>query len=105
TGGAYGTGRRMPIKDTRALLTAALSGQLAHAVFRRDANFGFEVPVAVDGVSTKLLDPRSTWVDGRAYDLQARKLVDMFVANFAKFENHVEGSVRDAAPGIRVAAE
>src|SRR5687768_3683009 len=105
TGGAYGTGRRMPIKDTRALLTAALSGQLANAVFRRDANFGFEVPVAVDGVSTKLLDPRSTWIDGKTYDAQARKLVDMFVANFTKFERHVEGSVRDAAPGIRLAAE
>jgi phosphoenolpyruvate carboxykinase (ATP) len=105
TGGAYGVGRRMPIKDTRALLTAALSGQLNNAVFRRDAHFGFEVPVAVEGVSTKLLDPRSTWVEGRAYDAQARKLVDMFVANFAKFEGHVEGSVRDAAPGIRIAAE
>jgi phosphoenolpyruvate carboxykinase (ATP) len=105
TGGAYGVGRRMPIKDTRALLTAALSGQLSNAVFRRDAHFGFEVPVAVEGVSTKLLDPRSTWVEGKAYDAQARKLVDMFVANFAKFESHVEGSVLDAAPGIRIAAE
>jgi phosphoenolpyruvate carboxykinase (ATP) len=105
TGGAYGTGARMPIKATRALLTAALSGQLNHAIFRRDHNFGFEVPVAVDGVSTKILDPRSTWVDGAAYDTQARKLVDMFVTNFAKFEDHVDGSVRDAAPGARIAAE
>jgi phosphoenolpyruvate carboxykinase (ATP) len=95
----------MPIKETRALLTAALSGRLDNAVFRRDANFGFEVPVAVEGVSTKLLDPRSTWIDGQAYDKQARKLIDMFVANFGKFENHVTGSVRDAAPGLRLAAE
>ena len=105
TGGAYGAGRRMPIKDTRALLTAALSGQLSNAVFRRDAHFGFEVPVAVEGVSTKLLDPRSTWIEGKAYDAQARRLVDMFVANFAKFERHVEGSILDAAPGMRIAAE
>jgi phosphoenolpyruvate carboxykinase (ATP) len=105
TGGAYGQGSRMPIKATRALLTAALSGKLNDAIFRRDANFGFEVPVAVDGVPTKILDPRSTWIDGAAYDAQAQKLVDMFVANFAKFENHVDGSVRDAAPGIRLAAE
>jgi phosphoenolpyruvate carboxykinase (ATP) len=105
TGGAYGTGSRMPIKATRALLTAALSGKLNEAIFRRDANFGFEVPVAVDGVSTKILDPRSTWIDGKAYDAQARKLVDMFVANFAKFEEYVEGSVKDAAPGLRIAAE
>src|SRR3954471_24340265 len=51
TGGAFGTGSRMPIKATRALLTAALSGKLNDAIFRRDANFGFEVPVAVEGVS------------------------------------------------------
>jgi phosphoenolpyruvate carboxykinase (ATP) len=105
TGGAYGTGSRMPIKATRALLTAALSGKLNEAIFRRDANFGFEVPVAVEGVSTKILDPRSTWIDGAAYDAQAKKLVDMFVTNFTKFEDHVEGSVRDAAPGARIAAE
>jgi phosphoenolpyruvate carboxykinase (ATP) len=105
TGGAYGTGSRMPIKATRALLTAALSGKLNDAIFRRDSNFGFEVPVAVEGVSTKILDPRSTWIDGKAYDAQARKLVDMFVGNFTKFESHVEGSVRDAAPGLRLAAE
>jgi phosphoenolpyruvate carboxykinase (ATP) len=105
TGGAYGQGSRMPIKATRALLTAALSGKLNDAIFRRDANFGFEVPVAVDGVPTKILDPRSTWIDGAAYDAQAQKLVDMFVANFAKFESHVDGAVRDAAPGIRLAAE
>ena len=95
----------MPIRETRALLTAALAGKLDNAVFRRDANFGFEVPVAVEGVTTKILDPRSTWIDGAAYDAQARKLVDMFVANFTKFERHVAGSVRDAAPAIRMAAE
>jgi phosphoenolpyruvate carboxykinase (ATP) len=105
TGGAYGIGSRMPIKATRALLTAALSGKLNEAVFRTDANFGFEVPVAVEGVDTKILDPRSTWVDGAGYDAQAKKLVDMFVANFAKFEDHVDHSVRDAAPGMKAAAE
>jgi len=105
TGGAYGTGSRMPIKATRALLAAALSGKLNNAVFRRDANFGFEVPVAVDGVDTKILHPRSTWIDGSAYDAQARKLVDMFVTNFTKFEAQVDGSIRDAAPGAKAAAE
>ncbi|KQV35866.1 MULTISPECIES: phosphoenolpyruvate carboxykinase [unclassified Rhizobium] len=105
TGGAYGTGHRMPIKATRALLGAALDGSLANAEFRTDANFGFAVPVAVEGVDTAILDPRSTWADGAAYDAQARKLVDMFITNFAKFENHVDGSVRDAAPGVAVAAE
>ncbi|OQP86178.1 phosphoenolpyruvate carboxykinase (ATP) [Rhizobium rhizosphaerae] len=106
TGGAYGTGRRMPIKATRALLSAALDGSLADATFRADENFGFAVPVAVDGVDTAILDPRSTWADADAYDAQARKLADMFVTNFAKFESHVDGGVRAAAPGgLKLAAE
>jgi phosphoenolpyruvate carboxykinase (ATP) len=98
TGGAYGIGKRMPIKATRALLTAALDGSLKTARFRTDANFGFQVPVDVPGVDSAILNPRSTWADGHAYDVQARKLVDMFVANFAKFERHVDASVMGAAP-------
>ncbi len=105
TGGAYGEGRRMPIKATRALLAAALDGSLKSALFRRDDNFGFQVPVSVPEVDTKILDPRSTWANGAAYDKQAQKLVDMFIANFEKFEDQVDGSVRDAAPGLKVAAE
>ncbi|MFN6979696.1 MAG: phosphoenolpyruvate carboxykinase, partial [Gemmobacter sp.] len=85
TGGAYGTGRRMPIRATRALLRAALDGSLAGAAFRRDPNFGFEVPVAVPGVEAGLLDPRSTWANGAAYDMQAAKLVKMFADNFAQY--------------------
>ncbi|SIR29165.1 phosphoenolpyruvate carboxykinase (ATP) [Rhizobium sp. RU35A] len=105
TGGAYGVGRRMPIKATRALLTAALTGELNKAEFRIDANFGFAVPVAVPGVETAILDPRSTWADGAAYDAQATKLVNMFISNFTKFESHVDSTVRDAAPGLLAAAE
>ena len=105
TGGAYGTGKRMPIKATRTLLAAALSGELGKTDFRVDPNFGFAVPVAVPGVDTVILDPRSTWQDPVAYDAQASKLVTMFIENFAKFEGHVDGGVRDAAPGFRVAAE
>ncbi|PWE52451.1 phosphoenolpyruvate carboxykinase (ATP) [Metarhizobium album] len=105
TGGAYGTGHRMPIKATRALLTAALTGELKKAEFRTDANFGFAVPVKVEGVDTGILDPRSTWADKAAYDAQAKKLVGMFIGNFSKFESHVDGKVRDAAPRTAVAAE
>ncbi|MBK8456172.1 MAG: phosphoenolpyruvate carboxykinase [Phyllobacteriaceae bacterium] len=98
TGGAYGVGKRMPIKATRALLTAALDGSLKSAAFRVDPHFGFAVPVAVDGVDSAILDPRATWADKQAYDAQATKLVNMFIANFAKFENHVDAGVRAAAP-------
>jgi phosphoenolpyruvate carboxykinase (ATP) len=85
TGGAYGTGKRMPIKATRALLTAALDGSLARRPFRKDPNFGFDVPVAVPGVDAALLDPRSTWADGRPMTRRRRKLVEMFADNFAQY--------------------
>ena len=99
TGGAYGTGRRMPIKATRALLTAALDGSLNAAEFRKDANFGFEVPVSVPGVDATLLDPRKTWADPAAYDAQARKLVGMFADNFAQYVPFIDAEVKAAAIG------
>ncbi len=97
TGGMYGTGSRMPIKVTRALLNAALDGSLNSAEFRIDPNFGFEVPVSVSGVEDRILDPRATWADQEAYDATAAKLVKQFVDNFAQFEDHVDASVREAA--------
>src|SRR6187397_1392010 len=98
TGGQYGTGQRMPIKVTRALLNAALDGSLNDAEFQTDPNFGFKIPVAVEGVDPAILDPRSTWADKDAYDAMAHKLVQLFVDNFAQFEAHVDDGVRNAAP-------
>ena len=105
TGGRYGEGHRMPIKATRTLLGAALDGSLKSAPMRIDPFFGFEVPVVVPGVDATILDPRGTWKDKAAYDAEAKKLVDMFVANFAKFETHVDAEVRAAAPAVKQAAE
>ncbi|WP_439524760.1 phosphoenolpyruvate carboxykinase [Marivita sp.] len=99
TGGAYGAGQRMPIKATRALLTAALDGSLAEAEFRKDPNFGFEVPVMVEGVPDMLLDPRRTWNDKAAYDAQADKLVQMFADNFAQYVPYIDDDVKAAAIG------
>ncbi len=99
TGGAYGTGRRMPIKATRALLAAAMDGSLNAGQFRRDPHFGFDVPVAVAGVEPGLLNPRGTWSDGAAYDAQARKLVGMFAENFGQYVPHIGADVRAAALG------
>ncbi|MCV0382417.1 MAG: phosphoenolpyruvate carboxykinase [Erythrobacter sp.] len=98
TGGKYGEGNRMPIKATRALLNAALDGSLNDAEFRKDPNFGFEVPVSVAGVDDGILDPRSTWSDKEKYDRTAQKLVQLFVDNFEPFAAHVDQGVRDAAP-------
>ena len=97
TGGAYGTGSRMPIAATRTLLSEALGGALDGVEYRRDVNFGFEVPVAVDGVEPALLDPRATWTDPAAYDRQADRLVAMFIDNFAGHAAHVDADVRAAA--------
>lgn len=99
TGGAYGTGSRMPIKATRALLHAALDGSLNSATFRKDPNFGFDVPVKVDGVAEVLLDPRRTWDDQAAYDVQAKKLVEMFADNFAQYVPFIDEDVKAAAIG------
>ena len=98
TGGKYGVGKRMPIKETRALLNAALDGSLKNVQFRKDPNFGFEVPVSVPGVDDSLLDPRNTWGDKADYDRTAAKLVDLFVANFAEFAAHVDEGVRQSGP-------
>jgi phosphoenolpyruvate carboxykinase (ATP) len=92
--------KRMPIKATRALLNAALDGSLNHAEFNIDPNFGFEVPVAVAGVDSKLLDPRGAWADGAEYDKTAAALVQQFVDNFAQFEEHVDAGVIAAAPKV-----
>lgn len=99
TGGAFGTGKRMPIRATRALLTAALDGSLNDVQFRKDPNFGFDVPVSVPGVEDKLLDPRQTWASTDAYDAQARKLVGMFSDNFAQYADKIDDDVRAASIG------
>nr|WP_281501579.1 phosphoenolpyruvate carboxykinase [Kordiimonas laminariae] len=100
TGGEYGTGNRMPIKATRALLHAALDGSLNDAPMRKDENFGFDVPTEVPGVDTAILNPRDTWADKDAYDAKAKYLVELFVENFETFSDHVDDEVNAAAPKV-----
>ena len=100
TGGPFGEGSRMPIAATRAMLTAALSGDLDQADLRTDDVFGFQVPVSVPGVDSKLLDPRSTWADHSAYDLKAGELAQMFVDNFAERFGDVDAAIRAAGPRV-----
>lgn len=99
TGGAYGAGKRMPIRATRALLAAALDGSLSKGEFRRDPNFGFEVPVSVPGVGEGLLNPRETWAHALDYDAQAARLVAMFQKNFAQYVPFIDADVKAAAIG------
>ncbi len=103
TGGKYGVGSRMPIKATRGLLNAVLDGNMDQVEFRKDENFGFDVPVFVPaleeaGIDQCVLDPRSTWADKDEYDATAHKLVELFVENFRQFAEHVDEGVRQAAP-------
>lgn len=85
TGGPYGTGSRMSLKYTRALLNAVLNGSLQNVSFETDAIFGLQIPTACEGVPTELLNPRNTWADKDAYDAKARSLNELFVQNHSKF--------------------
>ncbi len=100
TGGPFGEGRRMPINATRTMLRAALSGELDGAEMRTDELFGFEVPVAVPGVDSKLLEPRATWSDPELYDRKARALAQLFVDNFGARFGDVGDSIRAAGPRL-----
>jgi phosphoenolpyruvate carboxykinase (ATP) len=104
TGGAYGVGKRISIAATRRLLNAALSGELDDTEMRIDPVFGFAVPLVLEGVEAKLLDPRANWADANAYDAQAEKLVGLFIANFAKFGGEATLGA-SAGPRLPQAAE
>lgn len=85
-GGAYGAGSRIKLSDTRALLSAALSGELDDTPCRTDKNFGFTVPLNVRDVDQRLLNPRQSWADKPAYDLAANSLADMFAKALLKLK-------------------
>ena len=100
TGGPFGEGHRMPIAATRALLRAALDGDLREVEYRTDPVYGFEVPVSVPGVDPALLDPRSTWREPDAYDRKARELARMFRNNFEQFAESAGDAVTAAGPRV-----
>jgi phosphoenolpyruvate carboxykinase (ATP) len=100
TGGPYGEGHRMPIKHTRALLNAALSGSLNNAEYQTDTLFGLQVPKSCEGVPDEELWPRNTWKDKNAYDEKARKLAGMFVENFKQFEKESSAEIKNAGPKL-----
>jgi phosphoenolpyruvate carboxykinase (ATP) len=91
SGGPYGVGERMSIKDTRACIDSILNGSIEDATFRKDPVFGFDVPTSLPGIDSSVLDPKSTWADKDAFDETAKKLAQMYVDNFKKYEG--KGSV------------
>ena len=101
TGGAYGTGKRMSLKHTRAIIDAIHSGDLERAPKTADPTFGFEVPTECPGVPSEILIPRNTWADGDAYDRTAKRLSELFAKNFQKFEDGTSSEIIQAGPRLQ----
>lgn len=98
TGGVYGVGQRMELKYTRAMVRAALDGKLNDVATETNGVFGVEMPVAIEGVPTDVLNPRNAWTDGNAYDEKAKELAAMFKENFKKFNNVSEDIINKGGP-------
>lgn len=97
SGGPYGVGKRMNLPYTRAMVTAALNGELEKQEFEQHPVFGVAVPKSCPGVPSEVLNPRDTWADKESYDAHAAKLAGLFVENFKKF-NNVSDEIKNAAP-------
>ena len=100
TGGPYGVGSRMKLAYTRAMISAALEGKLDFAPMHPDPIFGFQVPKICPNVPAEVLNPRNTWSDPGAYDIQAKKLAQAFVSNFSKYEDFASEEILKGAPKV-----
>ncbi len=97
TGGSYGIGSRIKLAYTRAMITAALKGELNKAEFKKDPCFGLNVPLSCPGVPEGVLDVKSTWADKATYDTTAQNLARRFKENFNKYSG-IEDSIAAAGP-------
>lgn len=98
TGGMYGKGKRMNLKDTRQMLREAISGNLNDSEYITESFFGLQIPNEVSGVPSSILIPRNTWNDPNAYDEKAAELAEMFHKNFEKFTDKADKDLIDAGP-------
>jgi phosphoenolpyruvate carboxykinase (ATP) len=98
SGGAHGVGKRISLKNTRAIIDAVHSGALAKAKTQRDAVFGFDVVSECPGVPAEILLPRNAWADKSAYDATAKKLAGLFRENFKTYEAGANAEVKAAGP-------
>lgn len=98
TGGPYGVGSRMKLKYTRAMVTAALNGDLEDVDFKHDSRFNLDIPQTCPNVPTEIMNPKDTWEDKEAYDKQANKLAGMFKDNFEKKYPHMDQAIINAGP-------
>ena len=100
SGGAYGTGKRIKLDYTRAMITAALEGKLDHVEYEAHPVFGMMMPIACPGVPPEILNPRNTWADKNAYDEKAKELAQQFIKNFEKYASGASGETAAAAPKV-----
>jgi phosphoenolpyruvate carboxykinase (ATP) len=100
SGGCYGVGSRIKLSYTRAMITAALNGQLDKAAFSKQPIFGFMTPASCPGVPSEILDSKNTWEDKDAYDQKAKNLAKQFVDNFKKYADGVSAEILSAAPEL-----
>jgi phosphoenolpyruvate carboxykinase (ATP) len=98
TGGGYGTGTRMKLTFTRAMIAAVLAGQLDDVRYERHPIFNVDMPVSCPGVPASVLNPRATWTDPARYDEEAARVARLFAANFKAFESDATPGVRSAGP-------
>jgi phosphoenolpyruvate carboxykinase (ATP) len=103
TGGPYGIGKRMRLKYTRAMITAAINGELDNVPYRRHAQFNLQMPAMCLGVPENILDPRNTWTDRDSYDETANRLARDFALNFEKYAGHCDPQVLKAGPAVSIA--
>ncbi|MBT4726082.1 MAG: phosphoenolpyruvate carboxykinase (ATP), partial [Planctomycetaceae bacterium] len=100
SGGAYGTGERMSLKYTRAIIDAIHAGQLDDVATVTEPVFGLAIPENVPGCPSEILIPSSTWSDSAAYDQTATKLAQLFTDNFAQYLDQAEADVIAAGPTV-----
>ncbi len=100
SGGAYGVGSRIKLKYTRAMITAALTGQLENVEYKTHEVFGLNMPTTCPDVPSDILDPKNTWTDKNAYDTKANKLASSFVKNFSTFADNASEEIMAAAPNV-----
>lgn len=98
SGGSYGVGKRMKLGYTRAMITAALNGELDHVLYEPHPVFGMMMPTHCPTVPAELLNPRNTWADKAAYDAKAKDLAEQFIKNFTKYRDGVSHEILSAAP-------
>ena len=97
--GWNGTGKRMKLGYTRAMVTAALTGAIEKSEFVTDPTFGVQVPTSIEGVPAELLIPANTWEDKAAYEASCKKLAQSFAENFKKY-THMSPEVAAAGPKV-----